>query len=204
MDAEEIGGYSIFGTAKREILHGSNWRKRKMGRSFFKVQILKKSKTAWMTIQMNWMQLQFWIQPLGIKMMRMETPMFANNDIKKVFTHFEIPLRSAVFSGSVDYLMEEWQDLIEYTVKYLKPATTDYHKCWYNIFNCSMSRLSSFYSARIEHICWKVVFTYEAGQNTCSVINEQPDAQLHDSHLPRRSTVRQIRRNICTETIYGD
>ena len=66
--------------------------------------------------------------------------MFADNDIKKVFTHFEIPFRSAGFSGGVDDLIEEWHDLIEYTVKYLKPATTDYHKCWYKIFNCSMSK----------------------------------------------------------------
>ena len=55
-------------------------------------------------------------------------------------THFEIPLRSAGLSGGVDDLIEEWHDLIEYTVKYLKPATTDYHKCWYKIFNCCMSK----------------------------------------------------------------
>ena len=56
--------------------------------------------------------------------------MFADNDIKKVFTHFKIPLRRTGFSGGVDDLIEEWHDLIEYTVKYLKPASTDYHKCW--------------------------------------------------------------------------
>ena len=55
--------------------------------------------------------------------------MFADNDIKEVFTYFEIPLRSAGFSGGVDDLIEEWYILIEYMVKYLKPATTDYHKC---------------------------------------------------------------------------
>ena len=65
--------------------------------------------------------------------------MFANNGIKKVFTRFEIQLRSAGFSG-VDDLIDKWHDLIKYTVKYLKPATTDYHKCWYKIFNCSMSK----------------------------------------------------------------
>ena len=66
--------------------------------------------------------------------------MFADNDIKKVFTYFEIPLRNAEFSGGVDDLIEQWHDLIEYTVKYLNPATTDYHNCWYKIFNSSMNK----------------------------------------------------------------
>ena len=83
--------------------------------------------------------------------------LFADNDIKKVFTNFEIPLRNAGFSGDEDDLIEQWHDLIEYTVKYLKPETTDYHNCWLQyeqilrtaITDC----MSSFYSACIECSC---------------------------------------------------
>ena len=66
--------------------------------------------------------------------------MFADEELVDVFSHFEIPLRKAGFNGNKDDLIEQWHDLIEYTVKYLHPSSSDYHKCWFKIFNTTMSK----------------------------------------------------------------
>ena len=65
--------------------------------------------------------------------------MFADEEHVDVFSHFEIPLRKAGFNGNKDDLIEQWHDLIEYTVKYLHPSS-DYHKCWFKIFNTTISK----------------------------------------------------------------
>ena len=58
----------------------------------------------------------------------------------EVYDRFEIPLRNAGFSGDNDDLLEQWHDSIEYASKYLSPSSTEYHHCWYKIFNSTMSR----------------------------------------------------------------
>ena len=65
---------------------------------------------------------------------------FADQEISELYDHFETPLRNASFSGDKDDLLEQWHDLIEYSVKYLSPSLTEYHNCWYKIFNTAMSK----------------------------------------------------------------
>ena len=65
---------------------------------------------------------------------------FADQEISELYDHFETPLRNAGFNGDKDDLLEQWHDLIEYSLKYLSPSSTEYHQCWYKIFNTTMSK----------------------------------------------------------------
>ena len=44
------------------------------------------------------------------------------------------------FRGSIAELLEQWHDLVAYTVKYLEPGKSDYRKIWHQIFNSSQSK----------------------------------------------------------------
>ena len=60
---------------------------------------------------------------------------FADKEILEVYHHFKTPLENAGFTGDKDDLLEQWHDLIEFASKYLSPSSTEYHHCWFKIFN---------------------------------------------------------------------
>ena len=55
--------------------------------------------------------------------------------LREIYTHFEVPLRSAGFVGDVDDLVEQWEAMVEYTVNTLNPSRISYLKVWYKFFN---------------------------------------------------------------------
>ena len=61
-----------------------------------------------------------------------------DEEIRDLYKHFEIPLKNAgVNCTTVDDLIEEWHNLIEYTTTYLNPSTLSHKRVWYTLFNSS-------------------------------------------------------------------
>ena len=60
---------------------------------------------------------------------------FGENEIHTLFGQFEIPLRNAGLSCTLDELMEEWQALLAYVTSYLNPTGQSYSRIWYRILN---------------------------------------------------------------------
>ena len=54
------------------------------------------------------------------------------------FSHqFEQPLKQQGLKASEPELLEEWHDMVDYTVQFLKPAKQHYHATWYTLFHSS-------------------------------------------------------------------
>ena len=54
-----------------------------------------------------------------------------DEEIRDLYKHFEIPLKNAgVTCTTVDDLIEEWHNLIEYTTTYLNPSTLSHKRVW--------------------------------------------------------------------------
>ena len=49
---------------------------------------------------------------------------FCFNAINKPYEFHKIPLEWAGFTGTISELLEQWQSLCNYTIKYLSPETT--------------------------------------------------------------------------------
>ena len=62
---------------------------------------------------------------------------FVENEIHTLFGEFEIPLRNAGLSCTLDELIEEWQALLAYATSYLNPTGQSYSRIWYKILNYS-------------------------------------------------------------------
>ena len=62
---------------------------------------------------------------------------FCDDAITSLYAFYEKPLNSAGFNGSISDLLEQWHNLVTYTVKYLEPQKTDYRKVWHMIYNSS-------------------------------------------------------------------
>ena len=61
-----------------------------------------------------------------------------DEEIRDLYKHFEIPLKNAgVNCTTVHDLIEEWHNLIEYTITYLNPSTLSHKRVWYKLFNSS-------------------------------------------------------------------
>ncbi|XP_065667866.1 zinc finger protein 862-like [Hydra vulgaris] len=65
---------------------------------------------------------------------------FADDNIEKLYDFYNMPLRNAGFTGSVNNMLDAWHNLVDYTVKYLAPDKTEYRKVWYQIFSSSMKK----------------------------------------------------------------
>ena len=55
----------------------------------------------------------------------------------ELYDFYRIPLERAGFDGSLSDLLEQWENLCDYTVKYLNPQSTDYRITWRKIFQSS-------------------------------------------------------------------
>ena len=62
---------------------------------------------------------------------------FADNCVADLFNHFPEPLLKAGSDGSLNGLLEQWHDLVAYTVRYLDPSRTHYLRVWKRIFTSS-------------------------------------------------------------------
>ena len=62
---------------------------------------------------------------------------FADNDIRVLFNQFELPLKNAGLTCSVDELLEEWHTLVGYTTNYLNHSGLSYTRLWHKLFNSS-------------------------------------------------------------------
>nr|XP_047129394.1 E3 SUMO-protein ligase KIAA1586-like [Hydra vulgaris] len=49
---------------------------------------------------------------------------FADDNIKKLYDFYNMPLRYASFTGNVNNMLDAWHSLVDYTVKYLAPDKT--------------------------------------------------------------------------------
>ena len=77
------------------------------------------------------------------------------------------PLKSSGLKGSIVDLLEQWHDLVPYTVKYVEPWKLDDRKIWHQIFNSSRSKewhlvlllielifVLPISNANVEHLFW--------------------------------------------------
>ena len=64
---------------------------------------------------------------------------FDDDDVIKFYDRFETPLDKAGLSCSSTDILQEWHDLVEYIIKFLRPTTTNYMKTWKKIFNSPKS-----------------------------------------------------------------
>ena len=62
---------------------------------------------------------------------------FGFHTINKLYEFHKIPLEQTGFTGPISELLEQWQSLCNYTIKYLSPETTEYHVAWCKIFQSS-------------------------------------------------------------------
>ena len=62
---------------------------------------------------------------------------FGTDHIRKIYDHFKIPLQSAGIDGTVDDVVDEWRELVEYAVTYLNVDSSSYLKTWYKLYNSS-------------------------------------------------------------------
>ena len=62
---------------------------------------------------------------------------FGTNHIRKIYDHFKIPLQSAGIDGTVDDVVDEWRELVEYAVTYLNVDSSSYLKTWCKLYNSS-------------------------------------------------------------------
>ena len=62
---------------------------------------------------------------------------FPDNCVADLFNHFQEPLLKAGSDGSLNRLLEQWHDLVAYTVQYLDPSRTHYLRVWKRIFTSS-------------------------------------------------------------------
>ena len=51
---------------------------------------------------------------------------FGTDHIRKMYDHFKIPLQSAGIDGTVDDVVDEWTELVEYAVTYLNVDSSSY------------------------------------------------------------------------------
>ena len=59
-----------------------------------------------------------------------------DEEIHDLYKHFETPLKNAgVNCTTVDDVIEEWHNLIEYTTTYLNRSTLSHKRVWYKLFN---------------------------------------------------------------------
>ena len=65
---------------------------------------------------------------------------FCDEALLCLLEFYEKPLESMGFKGSITDLLEQWHDLIAYTVKYLEPGKSDCRKIWHQRFNSSQSK----------------------------------------------------------------
>jgi hypothetical protein len=62
---------------------------------------------------------------------------FADDEIRSIFEHFRPLLKKAgVDCGDVD-LIDEWHDMVAYTIKFLKPERNQYLMTWKFLFQSS-------------------------------------------------------------------
>lgn len=54
---------------------------------------------------------------------------FPDNCVADLFNHFQEPLLKAGSDGSLNGLLEQWHDLVAYTVQYLDPSRTHKPAC---------------------------------------------------------------------------
>lgn len=59
---------------------------------------------------------------------------FADKDIAQLYDHFIVPLSNAGI-GTLSDLLEQWHNLVSYTVRYLDPSRTHYFRVWRRIFD---------------------------------------------------------------------
>ena len=57
--------------------------------------------------------------------------------ILKFCQQFQEPLKQQGFKVTEPELLEEWHDMVDYTVQFLKPATQHYRATWYKLFHSS-------------------------------------------------------------------
>ena len=62
---------------------------------------------------------------------------FGVEAMTELYDFYRIPLERAGFDGSLSDLLEQWENLCDYTVKYLNPQPTDYRITWRKIFQSS-------------------------------------------------------------------
>ena len=65
---------------------------------------------------------------------------FSDEDIRRLVQHFETPLRNAGVTGvtgTIEEILDEWYDLVNYLVMYLNVDQSSYSKLWYTLFNSS-------------------------------------------------------------------
>ena len=75
---------------------------------------------------------------------------FGIEAMTKLYDLYRIPLERAGFSGSLSDLLEQWESLCEYTVKYLNPQSTDYRVTWRKIFQSSRRNMWSLVLLLVE------------------------------------------------------
>ena len=64
---------------------------------------------------------------------------FCVDAITKLYEFYRQPLEHTGFSGTLSELLEQWQNLCDYTVQYLSPDKTHYRVVWRKIFQSSKS-----------------------------------------------------------------
>ena len=56
---------------------------------------------------------------------------FADNDIQLLLDQFELSLKNAGLTCSVDESLEEWRTLVDYTTNYLNHSGLSYTRLWH-------------------------------------------------------------------------
>ena len=62
---------------------------------------------------------------------------FADDVIAELYNHFKEPLSKAGLNGTLNDLLDQWHDLLNYTIRYLDPTRTPYLRVWRRIFDSS-------------------------------------------------------------------
>ena len=61
-----------------------------------------------------------------------------DQSILKVYDQFQDALKQHGFSSSGPDLLDEWHDLVQYTVEFLSPSSRSYRATWYRLFHLSL------------------------------------------------------------------
>ena len=59
---------------------------------------------------------------------------FADDAISYLYNHFKDALSNAEVTCDLPDLMQQWHDLLEYSIEFLSLSTTHYRKIWRRIF----------------------------------------------------------------------
>ena len=98
---------------------------------------------------------------------------FGNDDLRQIFEHFSVPLQQAGVEGSIEDVLEEWRELVDYAVSYRNVENVSYPQLWYKIFNGIV-----FCSLQSCYLVFQSAMQLLKGYSPCSSVSKRDSGVL--------------------------